>query len=408
MFFRRTGMQGRTSSRLRRRTPLFLEQLEERCVPSATDLGIAGNYNAFVFADYAGKYSDVEGRLAVGHDASLVGYGVGDRLTNSHGTRDDLIVGHALTYTNGQVFNGNIAYGNSALLSGVGVPNGSVKKTSVIDFAGTQSDLTAKSSTWSQYGTQGTITNNWGNLALTGTDARFNVFDLSAAQLQNVWSVTINAPANSTVLINVSGPSITLQNFGINIIGTDHSRVLFNFNQASSVTLQGIGFQGNILAPNADVTFNNGSFLGTLVAKSFTGSGQLNLSGINIDIPQSLPAKISGLVFNDKNSDGIQEADEPGMSNVTLIIQGVGVSYYNTTHTDINGHFTFSNVPPGHYTIAVVTPNRYKVVSIHVGSAGGVKHLDTGEITGIPLGNAANAIEYDFGLTIPSPPSGRE
>src|SRR5207244_993867 len=66
------------------------------------DLGIADNFNEFIFHNATQSATDVEGRAAIGGNASLTNFGVGDGLTNSHGTRDDLIVGGNLTYNTGQ------------------------------------------------------------------------------------------------------------------------------------------------------------------------------------------------------------------------------------------------------------------------------------------------------------------
>lgn len=397
-----------TPSPVTRRARLWLERLEERCVPSATDLGIAGEFNVFIFEDFTGTYSDVEGRLAVGRDASLTGYGVGDRLTDSNGTRDDLIVGDDLAYTHGQVFNGNIVYGDTAALTGVGIPNGTARQGTVIDFAAAQAELEGKSATWASYGTNGTIQNNWGGLYLTGTNPTLNVFNISATQLQGIWGLTIDAPAGSQVLVNVTGTDITLQYFGMNVNGTDPGRVLFNFHQAETITMQGVGFRGSILATEAAVNFNNGSMLGTVVAESFTGTGQMNLGPLSINIPEFRPASISGKVFNDKNRDEVQQADEPGMQNVTLVLQGDGVAIFLTTETNEQGHFTFTDLPPGHYLTAVIPPDGYSVASIHVGSEGGTKDLDGGQITAIPLEMGDNGIDYDFGLWHPDDDGGIE
>lgn len=401
MIFRWIGARPKERSATSHHVRLRLEELEDRCVPSATDLGIAGEFNAFVFNDYTGYWSDVEGRLAVGRDATLSGYGIGDRLTDSNGTRDDLIVGDDLSYQNGQVFNGNVVYGTSASMFYVGVPNGTVRQDHVIDFNAAQTELTDKSTTWAALGTNGTIENNWGGLTLTGTNATLNVFNLSAAQLQNIWGLTINAPAGSTVLVNVTGTNVTLQYFGMNVNGTDRNHVLFNLHEAEQVTLQGIGFQGSILAPDAHVTFNNGNLTGTLVSNCFTGQGQMNDAPIRINIPESIPSTLSGRVFNDKNDDGEQQSGEAGVQDVTLILTGQGVSIYLTDTTDENGDFSFEDLPAGQYTAAIVVPDGNILVSIHVGSESGTDSLGTGEITDIPIESGDNAIEYNFGIRVP-------
>src|SRR5262249_38300909 len=56
-------------------------------------LGVASEFTVFLLGDYTASFTDSEGRVSVGGNVNFNGFGVGDRLPNSHGTRDDLIVG---------------------------------------------------------------------------------------------------------------------------------------------------------------------------------------------------------------------------------------------------------------------------------------------------------------------------
>ena len=65
------------------------------------------------------------------------------------------------------------------------------------------------------------------------------------------------------MLVNVDGTSDSMQNFGISVNGTTREKVLFNFSQATSLSISGIAVQGSILAPRAAVNFGNGTVNGT-------------------------------------------------------------------------------------------------------------------------------------------------
>ena len=119
---------------------LSFETLEGREVP-ASGLGVASDYSAFILGDFHGQYSDIQGRLAVGGNATITGYSVGTGLTDSDGTRDDVIVGGNIDYTNGQVFNGNVVYGGTGHFDMFGIPNGTTRQGNVIDFAKARTDL---------------------------------------------------------------------------------------------------------------------------------------------------------------------------------------------------------------------------------------------------------------------------
>ncbi|HEY1068657.1 MAG TPA: collagen-binding domain-containing protein, partial [Pirellulales bacterium] len=114
--------------------------------PASGPLGIATDFNLFVFDDMSHQYTDVGGRIAVGGNATVTGYGVGTAIGNSNGTRDDFIVGGNLTYSNGQVYSGNVVVGGNAnVSSSANILNGSLRQDSVIDFDAAELALQAQS-----------------------------------------------------------------------------------------------------------------------------------------------------------------------------------------------------------------------------------------------------------------------
>jgi len=214
--------------------------------------------------------------MAGGGPVTLSSYSVGAGLSNSHSTRDDLISGGNLTFTNGSVVNGNAVYVGTGSFTGVSFPHGSARQGSVIDFAAARQFLQNASTAWGNLATNGTITWQYNQYTLTGSNPSLNVFNISGANLAHATSVSISAPAGSTVLVNVDGNSLTLANFGISVNGTSRQKVLYNFKVATTLNISRIGVPGSILAPRAAVSYSNGAINGTLVAASFNGSATLN------------------------------------------------------------------------------------------------------------------------------------
>ncbi|MCE9589189.1 MAG: CHRD domain-containing protein [Planctomycetes bacterium] len=69
---------------------------------------------------------------------------------------------------------------------------------------------------------------------------------------------------------------------------------------------------------------------------------------------------ISGVAFNDLNSNGAQGAGEPGVADVTVFLDidnsgGLNAGDTSTT-TDGNGNYTFTDLTPGDYTVRQVAP----------------------------------------------------
>lgn len=242
---------------------------------AAIDLGAATGYNVFVFYDINQPSSDTQGKLAVGRNAYLSNYSVGDQLPPNSG--DVLIVGNNLTYTSGAVYNGNVVYGNSTNLPipQVSINNGTLRQESVIDFTAAELYLTNLSATLAAYPVNGTTAFEWGGLTLTGTNPFLNVFSVSGANLSSANNVSINVPSGSVVLVNISGTTVSWTG-GLTVNGTIINNVLYNFYNATNITLQGIDVRGSILAPKASVNFVSGVQNGQMIAKFVSGMGQFN------------------------------------------------------------------------------------------------------------------------------------
>ena len=86
---------------------------------------------------------------------------------------------------------------------------------------------------------------DWGNptaqITFNGTNPTLNVFRVLGTDMNRANSVYINAPASSTVLINIDGTTDRMTNFGFFLSGVSRQHVLYNFYQATTLTLNSIG-----------------------------------------------------------------------------------------------------------------------------------------------------------------------
>jgi len=253
---------------------------------TTVNLGPATGWNAFILEDLTQPSSDTEGKLAVGRDCNLANYSVGDKLPNSNGTVDVLVVGHDLTYTSGRVFNGNVVYGNSSNLPifAVSTEEGTVRQGNIIDFAAAETYLSSLSVQLSNYTETDTTSFQWGSLDLNGDDPYLNVFNVNGTELGSAHTVNINVPNGSSVLVNISGTSVNWTG-GLWITGTAMNNVLYNFYEATNIHMVSIDIRGTVLAPFAHVDFPTGLVSGQMIAKSLTGQVQFNNKMFNGNIP---------------------------------------------------------------------------------------------------------------------------
>jgi hypothetical protein len=150
----------------------------------------------------------------------------------------------------------------------------------VIDCAAAFNYLRGRADAWAGLAPTGatayTPTDVRWAITLAGPDPAFNVFTVDGSKLSAASSFTINAPASATVLVNVTGASGKMENFGFFLNGVSRQRVLFNFPQYTSLRLNSIGVMGSVLAPRAAVDFAGGNLDGTLVAAALSGPGELH------------------------------------------------------------------------------------------------------------------------------------
>lgn len=244
---------------------------------TSLDLGVATGINLFVLNDLYQPSADTEGKVAVGRDAFLANYSVGDKLPSSNGTEDVLIVGRNLTYLSGAIMGGNVAYGNSTNLPihQVSITDGTLRQDNPIDFSAASAYFTQLSNQLAGYAVNGHDTVTWGQLTLTGNNPYMNVFEVDGNDITNAHTFVINVPFGSVVIVNVNGSYVELSG-ALNINGAQLSNVLYNFYEADSIKIQNIDLRGSVLAPNTTVNFVSGVQNGQMIAKNVYGPGQFN------------------------------------------------------------------------------------------------------------------------------------
>jgi choice-of-anchor A domain-containing protein len=215
---------------------------------------------------------------------STASYSVGNVLANSDGTRNDMMIGESVDMAGAAswaVYNGNTLVSGSIVNGSIStIPNNTVSSGVTdlpVDFAAAQTSLTDLSSTLSGLSANGTFFDDgYGKISLTGTDSELNVFNLTAAEWMSTvtygLTYTIDVPDASTVLINISGSSISMEYDVITGAGTatDMDKVLFNFFEATEINLTSSQVRGSILAVDANLDLNGGEIYGQTVANSLT------------------------------------------------------------------------------------------------------------------------------------------
>ncbi len=286
---------------------------------SAFDIGPAEGFNVMLWHEISQPSSDTEGKLYAGINAYLSSYSVGDRLPDSGGEEDVLVVGYNLTFLSGTVTGGNVVYGRGTNLpeQQVSILNGDLRQEMPIHFFEVYRHFYTLSNALKNYETNGTTT--WQNMGLTlsGSDPFLNVFEVSGDQLSEATSFTLSVPNGAVALINVDGYMIDWGG-ALNIFGTAVSNVLFNFHMARTIKIEGISVRGSILAPMAQLEFPSGEINGQVMARAAYGTGQFNIgeNGTeylfrgNIPVSENITNSAEILSFDQLDPDSSNNNDE--------------------------------------------------------------------------------------------------
>ncbi len=116
-----------------------------------------------------------------------------------------------------------------------------------------------------------------------------------------------------------------------------------------------------------------------------------------IDAGLSEGSVISGVVFEDENNNGRQDAAEPGIADVVMILTGTdrfGNPVKRQALTDAEGRYRFV-VQPGTYSLSQIQPGDFQDGKELPGTAGGDAVAD--KIMEITVGVGEDAVGYTFG-----------
>lgn len=253
--------------------------------------GLAHNFNALVFADFRAVSGDTDGRLAVQGNATMTsGYGVGTPAkgrpiaVSSNATVDRLIVGEDLYDSNWGV-NGNIVVGGTRYGPERWLTNGNVIRFlrpvtfdsngnvpadgSGTSFDSLHDDMLAVSAAIGALADRGVVQKDASlsyRADFVGNDPALNVFNVTAAEWsRSASSINITAPAGSTVVVNIHGSAVEIENCGMQLEGVDLEHVVYNYVDALSLRTTNFAHLGSVLAPKAAARFVAGSIDGRAV-----------------------------------------------------------------------------------------------------------------------------------------------
>ncbi|EPR7136370.1 choice-of-anchor A family protein [Vibrio vulnificus] len=256
--------------------------------PPPSPLNEANDFSAYVFGNFEASSGNANGALAVGGDLSLGGYSVATKESATASEYSLLIEGDA-RYTTGRIYRGKVRVAGD--ISGIsqsviwGLPAGTEIENTTLPYSikESKSAYIELSEEVSMLETVGSVEFKWGGLYLKGDgESPIQVFQISGEQLSKAHTFSVkNIPEGASLVFNVDGSQVRVQNLSFSDLIPHRSKSLFNFYQAQTLSLGGVSIEGSVLAPAALVSASSGNLMGTVIAQSWTGA--MHLGGVRFD-----------------------------------------------------------------------------------------------------------------------------
>ena len=134
----------------------------------------------------------------------------------------------------------------------------------------------------------------------------------------------------------------------------------------------------------------------TALTNVYTVSG--DYTNLDIDAGYYKLAKLGNFVWEDINKNGSQDANEPGIENVQVILSGTtgsGLSVNLSTFTDQLGMYMFSDLIPGSYTVTFVKPNADYSITTKDANADDARDSDANPTSGVTESIVLTSGEYN-------------
>jgi choice-of-anchor A domain-containing protein len=192
-----------------------------------------------------------------------------------------------------------------------------------LDVFGSSTDITNASNSLTALSGATNVSSTGGVVNITLSTNGLNVIDLNVTNGATITGINItnaNGITPTGLIINVNGDNLNFNGGTFNLGSLSNTQVLFNFGNATTISMQSLAFEGALLAPLATVNFSSGHIDGALIANTYLGAGQINYVGFNDPLPAYAASGTTGGTGTGSGKT-VASTPEPG----TIALFGTGL-----------------------------------------------------------------------------------
>ncbi len=117
------------------------------------------------------------------------------------------------------------------------------------------------------------------------------------------------------------------------------------------------------------------------------------------------PGMLGSFIWEDIDGDGVQDAGEPGFTNVTVRLLDASSNLLETVVTDVSGAYLFTNLLPATYLVQVIAPTQFVFAVRDTATTNDLYDSDTdvaGWMEPVVISSGETNLTRDAGLTRPA------
>jgi len=235
--------------------------------------GSASKFNLYAIGNITLRGVDSAGPICTGGSAFISAYSSLNLKQFSLIVKEDLAIGGVLLSLSGSVVVGGKKLGDLVFLDG-----GILSSVLPLDISLTTAHLISLSTCWAGLAVTGLSALAYGKTTFTCRgESSVQVFHMAAEDFHSFGSYGyefVGCSASQTIVINVAGFIVNIQNGQGTYGSISPSKVVFNFYQATSITIKNTAFVSTVLAPLAVITGSSAPVC-QVFAKGLVGDSSL-------------------------------------------------------------------------------------------------------------------------------------